>query len=120
MGLVTPSFPIAQRRIPVDEQYGLSVVSRRKLTRGIDQVTNTIPNSPAEKLARHQVSLPFPWESWTTLPPPSLPTRPGSPILIGPSSEVFPMAGDDSPLWNCEELTNHRAFLAKYSATIAN
>jgi hypothetical protein len=45
-GFVTP-----QCRILIDE---LSVVCQEKSTRSIDQVTNKIPNSPAQERALHQ------------------------------------------------------------------
>jgi hypothetical protein len=68
------SSPPSQRRILTDE---LSTVCQGKFTRSIDQVTNKIPNSPAQKPARRQVSPPY---SGIALPSPSFPTHPRSPI----------------------------------------
>jgi hypothetical protein len=51
---------------------------KRNLPASFDQVTK-IPNSSAQKRARHRVSLPY---SSTALSPPSFPTRPGSSVLI--------------------------------------
>jgi hypothetical protein len=55
-----------------------------KYIRCIDQVANKIPNSPARKRARRQVTLPY---SSAALHPPSFPTHPGSSILIDSPSE---------------------------------
>ena len=83
-----------QRRIPIDE---LSPVSQATFTY-IDQLTHKMSNSPAQKRSRHQVFLP------DALPPPSSPTRPGSPILIGSHPEVSLMAENDAPIWTSGEL----------------
>ena len=100
----------SQRRIPIDE---LSAVSQATSTSYIDKVTNKISNSPAQKRARYQVSLP------DALPPPLSP-RPGSPILIGSPSEGLATAENDVPLWTGEELTNRRASFVQYLATTAD
>ena len=83
-------------------------------TRCVDQIANKIPNSPAEVRAGHQVSLPY------TLPPPSFPTRPGSPIPIDPHPEELPTAGGHAPLWTSEELTERRTSVAQRPATTAD
>jgi hypothetical protein len=71
-------------------------------------------NSPAQKPARHQVSLS------DALPSPSSPTRPGSPILIGPHSEGSLTAENDAPLWAGEELTKRRTSFAQHIAKTAD
>jgi hypothetical protein len=92
-----------------------SVLSRMsKFTSCIDQITNEIPNSSAEMRAGHQVSLPY------TLPPPSFPTRPGSPILIGSRSEGWPTADDHAPLRASEELADRRTSFAQHPVTTAD
>jgi hypothetical protein len=101
----------SQRRIPIDE---LSAVSQASSTNYFDKVTNKISNSPAQKPARHQVSLP------DALPPPSSPTLPGSPILIGSRSEGLLMAENDAPLGIGEELTKRRASFVQHLATTAD
>ena len=80
----------------------------------IEQIANNIPTSPVQKRARLQVSLPY------TLPPPSYPTRPGSPITIGSRSEGSPTAEDHAPLWISEELAERRTSFAQYLATTAD
>ena len=97
----------SQRRIPIDE---LSAVSQATYTSYIYKVTNKISISPAQTPARRQV----------TLPPPSSPTRPGSPILIRSRSEGLPTAEDDASLWTDEELTNRRTSFAQHLATTAD
>ena len=92
-----------QRRIPIDE---LSAVSQATSTSYIDKVTNKISNSPAQTPALYQVSL------QDAIPPPSSPTRPGSPILLGSRSEGLPAAENDADLWTDEELTNRRTSFA--------
>ena len=104
-----------QRRTPIDE---LSDVSQATYTRYADKVTNKMTNSPAQKrahhLAYHQVSLP------DALPPPSSPTRRGSPILIGYRPEGLLMVENDAPLWTGEEITIRRTSFAEHLATTAN
>ena len=101
----------SQRRVPIDE---LSAVSQATSTSYIDKVSNKISISPVQKRARYQVSLP------DALPPPSSPTRPGSPILIGSPSEGLATAENDVLLWTGEELTNRRASFAQHLATTAD
>ena len=99
-----------QRRIPIDE---FSTVCLNSLA-CVDQITNQIPNSPAGMRAGHQVSLP------DTLPPLSFPTRPGSPILTGSSSEGSSMAEDRAPLWTSEDLSDRRMSFAQHLPTTAD
>jgi hypothetical protein len=84
-----------------------------KFTCRIDKITNKVPNSPAPKRARRQVSLPY------TLPPPSLPTRPGSLTPIGSRSGGSPTA-EDAPLWTGEELIDRRTSFAQHLASTAD
>ena len=100
-----------QRRTPINE---LSAVSQATYTRYADKVTNKMTNSPAQKRAHHQVSLP------DALPPPSSPTRPGSPTLIGNRSEGLLTVENDAPPWTGEELTIRRTSFAEHLATTAN
>jgi hypothetical protein len=81
-------------------------------TRCIEQIANNIPTSPVH--ARLQVSLPY------TLPPPSYPTRPGSPIPVDPRQEGSLTAEDHAPLWTSEELTDRRTSFARYLSTTAD
>ena len=87
-GCFLPLPPSPQRRIPIDE---LSSVCPGIFTRCVDQVTNKIPHSPAQKRARHQVSLPYSSDTTTgvlaQLTSPSFPSRPGPSIPIYSSSE---------------------------------
>ena len=73
-----------------------------------------ISNSSAQKRARQHASLP------DALPPPSSPTRPGPPILIGSHSEGFLTAENEAALWTGEELTNRRTSCVRHLATAAN
>ena len=98
----------------------LSAVSRTKLTRCIDHVTDEIPNSPAQKGAPHQVSLPY---SSTALAPSSFPSCPGSPILMDCALEGPPIAENHAHCWSDkEELTNQcrRTSFARYPATVSD
>ena len=61
-------------------------------------------NSSAQKRARHQGSL------LDTLPPPSSPTRLGSPILLGSRSEGSLTAENGTPLWTGEVSAIRRAY----------
>ena len=94
----------SQRRIPIDE---LSSVSQATY---IYKVTNKISTRPAQAPSRRQV----------TLPPPSSPTRPGSPILIRSRSEGLPTAEDNASLWTGEEFINRRTSFAQHLATTAD
>ena len=60
----------------------------------------------------HQVLLP------DDLPPPSIPTRPGSPILMGSHSEGSLMAASHASLSTGEELVTERGtfFFAQHPA----
>jgi hypothetical protein len=69
----------------------------------MDQVTSRILNSPTQKRACHQVSLPY---STTTLAPPSFPSRPGPSILIDCRLEDFLMAENDARCETGKKLTN--------------
>ena len=75
---------------------------------------NRIPTSPVQMRACHQISPPY------APPPPSFPTRPGSPILIGSSSERSPTEEGHAPLWTSEELTDRRTSFAQHPATTAD
>ena len=102
---------------PIDERYELSTVSKATFIRYIDHVNIKISNSPAQKGARHQVTLP------DTLPPPSFPsptTCPGSPTLIYFCSEESLTAANHAPLLTGEELTNRRASFAQHLAMTAD
>ena len=73
-----------------------------KFTCCVDQIANKISNSFAEVHAGHQVALPY------TLPTPSFPSRPGSPIPIDPRPEGSLTAEDHASLWTSEGLTDRR------------
>ena len=107
-----------QRRTPIDELSDLrsqrSAVSQATYTRYADKVSNKMSNSPAQKRAHHQVSLP------DALPPPLSPTRPGLPILTGYRSEGLLTVENDPPLWTGEEITIRRTSFAEHLATTAN
>jgi hypothetical protein len=83
----------------------LSAVSRRKLTRCIDQVTKEIPNSPAQKRAPRQVSL---TNSSTALALSSLPSHPGSSTLIDCALEGPHTAENSACRWSDEEKPTDR------------
>ena len=70
-------------------------------------------NSSAQKRARHQGFL------LDALPPPSSPTRPGSPILLGSRSEGSLAAENGTPLWTGEESAIRRASFTYHLATNA-
>ena len=98
-----------QCETPIDERDELPAVSQATYTRYADKVTNKMSNSPAQKRARHhkrhQVSLP------DASPPPSSPTRSGSPIIICFHSKGLLTAENDVPLWMGEEVTSRRTSL---------
>jgi hypothetical protein len=64
--------------------------------------------------AGHQVTLPY------TLPPLPSPTRPWSPIPIGPRSEGSPTAEDYATLWTSEELIDRCTSFAQHATTTAD
>ena len=80
----------------------------------IDKLNNKISSTLAQNRARHQVTL------LDALPPPSSPTRPGSPILIGSHSEGSLTARNHAPVWTGEGLTNQRTCFAQHLATTAD
>jgi hypothetical protein len=77
-------------------------------------MANKIPTSPVQNRARLQVSPPY------ALPPPSFPTRPGSPVPIGSRSEGSPTAEYRAALWTSEELTDRRTSFAQRLAATAD
>src|ERR1700679_595454 len=90
-----------------------SYVKIHIFTSCIDQITNRIPTSPAQKRALHQISPPY------APPLPPFPTRPGSPIPIGSCSEGPLTEEDHAPLCG-EELTERRTSFAQHPATTAD
>ena len=72
--------------------------------RCIEQLTNEILNSPAQKRAQHQVSSPH---SSTALSPPSSPTRPMSSIQLGSRLEGSLTAENHAP--RCTSFAQHPA-----------
>ena len=62
----------------------MSIQRYVKRTSSADQVTNKVLNSPAQIRTGHQVSTPH---AFTALAPPSIPSRPGTSILMDSRSE---------------------------------
>ena len=106
------AFSHSPRRIPIDEFSALSHKSKKshQLHRS-RTATNTMPNSPAQKDARHQLEVSQPYVFV-----PRFPTRRWSPVLsLLLVSEESLVAEDHALLSTGEELTKPRTSLRNIS-----